>query len=288
MPVLEEKLKGKKVVPILDPPRVGISKRVVAHIRKMKEVSRMVYVSSNDNYIVKNLLDLASSDKKSSFEGLDPFVVKRVIPMDVAPHTLRCEMIILCDRLAPNEIPKSTRSNIKPAKKVIKKKPPQRKNWYGSSNSRSNYFPTEDMVRRYSSMRKPKQEIDYQKRDSLYPPPLRGALYQGYEEESQYYVPEKTYSNNGYSNRRDYNKSRPEDLSRFNSFRQDMESALHESVYYTPGKQLTSRKLAYANALLEEGIRIASEVMDDGYPQMPSSGYYNRQKVLRGINQHRY
>ncbi|XP_046680805.1 tRNA (uracil(54)-C(5))-methyltransferase homolog isoform X2 [Homalodisca vitripennis] len=301
MPELEEKLKGKKVVPILDPPRVGISNKAIASIRKSKEISRLIYISSNHKPPVKNLLDFANVDANSPFEGLDPFVVKRVLPLDTSPHTLRCELVFMCERLATSDIPKPNRLTLTSSKKIsVKKISSQLKKHYYDSNAnqggRSNYFPTEEMVRRYSNTRKPQQEIDYQKRDSLYPPPLRGALYQGHEEDRPYYPPAKDVYPERYSTRHESNYSSRavpvsdnRDLARYNSFRRDMEDALNETSYYTPGKQLTSRKLAYANALLEEGIRIASEVLDDGYTRRPSSsGYYSRQRNPRTGNKYRY
>ncbi|KAG8252237.1 hypothetical protein J6590_062396 [Homalodisca vitripennis] len=275
--------------------------KAIASIRKSKEISRLIYISSNHKPPVKNLLDFANVDANSPFEGLDPFVVKRVLPLDTSPHTLRCELVFMCERLATSDIPKPNRLTLTSSKKIsVKKISSQLKKHYYDSNAnqggRSNYFPTEEMVRRYSNTRKPQQEIDYQKRDSLYPPPLRGALYQGHEEDRPYYPPAKDVYPERYSTRHESNYSSRavpvsdnRDLARYNSFRRDMEDALNETSYYTPGKQLTSRKLAYANALLEEGIRIASEVLDDGYTRRPSSsGYYSRQRNPRTGNKYRY
>lgn len=270
-------------------------KSAIVNIRKLKEVNHFIYISSNLRPPVKNFLDLASMEGKSGFEGLDPFVVKQIIPLDLAPHTLRCDLVILCDRLKADEIPKANRPTPKAEKTTVKNNSIQKKMWHNSASSgRSNFFPTEEMVRRYSNIRKPKQEIDYQKRDSLYPLPLRGALYQGSESEMSSYYPNDRYSQHGHHHSvpNYLNKTairNDGDLGRFTDFRRDMECALDDTSYFSRGKQLTSRKLAYANALLEEGIRLASEVLNTDYTRMPlTTGLHGRPKIPNSSNKYRY
>ncbi|XP_039292757.1 tRNA (uracil(54)-C(5))-methyltransferase homolog [Nilaparvata lugens] len=107
-PQLEEKLKGKKVVSILDPPRAGISQSMIVNLRKLTEADRLIYVCSNHKLPLKNILDLATVEQEP-FNKTQPFVPTRVIPVDVSPHTLRCELVVLCERLDMTKLPKPTR-----------------------------------------------------------------------------------------------------------------------------------------------------------------------------------
>ncbi|XP_054264778.1 tRNA (uracil-5-)-methyltransferase homolog B-like [Macrosteles quadrilineatus] len=110
-PELEEKLKGKKVVPILDPPRAGISAMLISSLRKMKEAQRIVYVCSNHKLPSKNIMDLSLLEgEMGECKGTDPFFPIRVIPVDISPHSLRCELVILLERLDMSKIPKPLRS----------------------------------------------------------------------------------------------------------------------------------------------------------------------------------
>lgn len=221
---------------------------------------------------VKNLLDLASSESKNGFEDLDPFVVKKLIPIDMSPHALRSDWVILCERLNDEEILKTKM----PVAKKKKKSTLYNRNWhyFNNSSTRSNMFPTKEMVGSYSNLRKPKQEIDYMKRDSLYPVPLRGALYQ-----RQLYYSQSSNQHFGLSRSAQFGDYNTE-LSRYSSFQSDMARALEESCHYSPRKHLTSTKLAYANNLLQEGIRMASEALDGDYWSVPaSSGFYDRRTV---------
>lgn len=251
-------------------------KKTITFLRKLDGISRVICVSNNLKQVERDLLSFGNMEKKGPFEGLDPLVVKTVIPVDLAPFTLRYDLVVLCEKFKASELPESTRQAMKPAaKKSTINNAGQRKRWrnsgYGSS-ARSNFFPTVEMVRNYTSVRRPKQEIDFQKRDSLYPVPLRGALYSGAEE--PFYPQRREYSNRPYNTPAD----------RYTDFRRDLQDALEDNPPYRPQKNVTTRKLAYANALLEEGIRMASEVLDGGssYPQMPSrAGYYDRPSSSR-------
>lgn len=209
-------------------------KRAITNMRKLKEVNQFIYISSNLRPPVNNFLDFASMDSKLGFEGLDPFIVKQVIPLDLAPHSLRCDLVILCERLNVEKIPKSSRPTPKAAKKTFKNNSSQQKKTSQNSAAagRSSYFPTEEMVRRYSNLRKPRQEIDYKKRDSLYPLPLRGALYQGFEDERSSYYPNNNYEQYYCGPSRTYDGRH---LDRYSDFRRDMEYALDETPYYSPG-----------------------------------------------------
>ncbi|XP_065199508.1 tRNA (uracil-5-)-methyltransferase homolog A-like [Planococcus citri] len=90
------KLKNKKVVVILDPPRTGVDPTLVKTLREFKEAIRFIYVCSNHKLPLKNLLDFSSLTGQAT--DPDPIIPVRIIPIDMTPHTLRSELVILCER----------------------------------------------------------------------------------------------------------------------------------------------------------------------------------------------
>ncbi|PSN45074.1 hypothetical protein C0J52_04012 [Blattella germanica] len=106
LPTLMEKITGKTVVPILDPPRTGLNQKVLSHLRKMDNVQKLVYVCSNHKAPIRNFLDLCCPAGKSTMTG-NPFVPVRTIPVDVAPHTMHSQMVILLERVDPTKLPKA-------------------------------------------------------------------------------------------------------------------------------------------------------------------------------------
>lgn len=293
-------------------------------MRELKEIEKIIYIGSSHRPPTRDLLEFTNLEKKSD---LDVFLVKEIIPVDMSPYTMRVDFAILCERTNPAELPKSTRKPIvKPKNKNTSKNKNDRPKVSASNKqrrinysaphmtlreARSNFFPTEEMIRNFSSsnVRKSKQ-IDYQKRDSLYPVPLRGNLYQGLDGDRPYYAAEEQrYSHSddfrflgtesGYSRgskavnpgpihvRRGGDSNEARQLERYTNFRRDLEDVLDETSRFQP-KRITSRKLAYANALLEEGIRLASEVIDDDDYPTPSYLRYPNQQRQRNARSSRY
>ena len=95
----------------------------------------------------------------------------------MSPHTLRCELVILCERLDMTKIPKPTRQAPKKDPKKIQKRKRGRKGILrGGKRSYGG-----KMYTPRSGFPLPRQRLEQfpvSTRDSLYPPPLRGALYQ--------------------------------------------------------------------------------------------------------------
>lgn len=65
-------------------------------LREFKEAIRFIYVCSNHKLPLKNLLDFSSLSGHVS--DPDPIIPVRIIPIDMTPHTLRSELVILCER----------------------------------------------------------------------------------------------------------------------------------------------------------------------------------------------
>lgn len=288
-PGLLEKLKGKKVVPILDPPRAGISQSMIVNLRKLEEANKLIYVCSNHKLPLKNLLDLATVESPM-FADTNPFVPTRVIPIDVSPHTLRCELVILCERLDMKTLPKPTREAKKSQSNLNRRKrrfPSRNIYWTrrrgnntgGGNRKRGGYQGGGN----YNQARKlpPLMGYNYNKgggmnkrgnypsmsaRDSLYPPPLRDALYNnspswgnyGNQNYNDYRRPYQSqiggysgsYFDSGRNSWGDYNRGGNDDYyndsydyeTRYSNFRRDFEAAINSS-YRNPQSRSAPRPL---------------------------------------------
>ncbi|XP_075220008.1 tRNA (uracil-5-)-methyltransferase homolog B-like [Lycorma delicatula] len=280
-PSLLEKLKGKKVVPILDPPRAGISQSMIVNLRKLEEASKLIYVCSNHKLPLKNLLDLATVE--SMFADTNPFVPTKVIPIDVSPHTLRCELVILCERLDMKTLPKPTREPKKAQSNINRRKRryPSRNSYWskrrgnnsGGNRKRGSGYQQSSRDSSYQQGRKlpPLMGYNYNKgsnfnkrgnypsmsaRDSLYPPPLRDALYNtppswsyGNQNYSDYRRPYQSqigsYGNNYFDSGRNWDYNRGPDgyyndtydyETRYSNFRRDVEAAINSSYRNPPSR----------------------------------------------------
>ncbi|XP_067001449.2 tRNA (uracil-5-)-methyltransferase homolog B isoform X2 [Anabrus simplex] len=106
LPTLDGKMTGKSIVPILDPPRTGLNQKVLSQLRKLENVQKIIYVCSNHKAPIRNFLDLCCPAGKNSMTG-NPFVPVKTIPVDVVPHTMHAQMVILLERVDPTKLPKA-------------------------------------------------------------------------------------------------------------------------------------------------------------------------------------
>lgn len=107
LPTLSSKMTGKSVVPILDPPRAGLNQKVLAQLRRLDTVKKLVYVCSNHKAPIRNFLDLCCPAGRHAMSG-HPFVPVRTVPVDVVPHTAHAQMVVLLERVDPATLPKAT------------------------------------------------------------------------------------------------------------------------------------------------------------------------------------
>ncbi|MCT4633022.1 MAG: 23S rRNA (uracil(1939)-C(5))-methyltransferase RlmD [Firmicutes bacterium] len=73
---------------VVDPPRMGITEKALNKIIKFG-AKEMVYISCNPKTLVDNLVQLEKSGYK----------VKKVVPVDMFPHTPHCEVICKLERV---------------------------------------------------------------------------------------------------------------------------------------------------------------------------------------------
>lgn len=112
----------KRVVVIVDPPRVGLHPIVIKALRTHPRIRRLVYISCNPESLVANAIELCTptADKtekgkgnrgwrKMSSAGLarnrvksmpssEPFRPIKAMGVDLFPHTPHCEMVMLLER----------------------------------------------------------------------------------------------------------------------------------------------------------------------------------------------
>lgn len=89
---------SKEMVAIVDPPRQGLHNKVLRTLRGTSSIKKLVYVSCNPEGALQNFLDLARASS-NNYRG-DPFVVTKVVPVDMFPHTPHCELVLLMERLS--------------------------------------------------------------------------------------------------------------------------------------------------------------------------------------------
>lgn len=85
------------IIAVIDPPRAGLSQTVIKSIRSADKVTKLVYVSCDAKFAKQNLIDLCRPLSKV-YRG-SPFIPKTVVPVDMFPHTNRCELVFLYERL---------------------------------------------------------------------------------------------------------------------------------------------------------------------------------------------
>lgn len=100
LPSVLKKATGKKIVAVVDPPRDGLGPTFVAELRKCQKVSKVVYIVSSQRVIHKNFMEFAAPSFFTK-QPSKPFVPVRVIPVDLAPHTLHCCLVVLLERVDP-------------------------------------------------------------------------------------------------------------------------------------------------------------------------------------------
>lgn len=88
----------RECVVVLDPPRAGLPMNVVAAIRAMKAVRRIVYVACEPNNFWRNALGFLRP--KSKAFKLKPFHPVKAYGLDLFPHTDHGELAVLLERHA--------------------------------------------------------------------------------------------------------------------------------------------------------------------------------------------
>eukprot|EP00931_Biecheleriopsis_adriatica_P102850 TRINITY_DN77761_c0_g1_i1.p1 TRINITY_DN77761_c0_g1~~TRINITY_DN77761_c0_g1_i1.p1 ORF type:complete len:612 (-),score=140.77 TRINITY_DN77761_c0_g1_i1:21-1622(-) len=100
--VLSELDPSLEVCAVVDPPRPGLHWSVLRALRSCTQLSRIVYVSCNPESLVEDVVKLTLPQENDEY----PFVPLRAVAVDMFPHTLHCEMILLLERTSKVEDPR--------------------------------------------------------------------------------------------------------------------------------------------------------------------------------------
>ena len=95
LPELLKKSSGLKSVAVVDPPRAGLHAKAISALRS-SDIETLVYVSCDAKAAMSNFIDLGRMTS-NAYKG-EPFVPKKIIPVDLFPHTKHFELIILFER----------------------------------------------------------------------------------------------------------------------------------------------------------------------------------------------
>ncbi|XP_037078129.1 uncharacterized RNA methyltransferase GSU1452-like, partial [Pollicipes pollicipes] len=88
-----------RAVAVVDPPRAGLGREVTQTLRRTEALRRVVYVACDLRQALRNLLDLARPES-NQYVGY-PFVVRRLVPVDLFPQTPHVEVVALLERCDP-------------------------------------------------------------------------------------------------------------------------------------------------------------------------------------------
>ncbi|KAG2471047.1 tRNA (uracil-5-)-methyltransferase homolog A [Polypterus senegalus] len=96
-PTLINSILSPNVLAIVDPPRAGLHSKVILAIRRAEHLKRLIYVACNAKAAMNNFIDLCRSPS-NRVKG-SPFRPIKALPVDLFPHTLYCELLILFERV---------------------------------------------------------------------------------------------------------------------------------------------------------------------------------------------
>ncbi|XP_068953035.1 tRNA (uracil-5-)-methyltransferase homolog B-like isoform X2 [Petaurus breviceps papuanus] len=97
--LLESQEDGRSLMALVDPSQCGLSNRVVHNIRNCKAIQTLVFVSCRPyGKSIENIIELCRPpDPDGNLLG-EPFVLRRAVPVDMFPHSLQCELVMLFTR----------------------------------------------------------------------------------------------------------------------------------------------------------------------------------------------
>ncbi|KAL3083245.1 hypothetical protein niasHS_011047 [Heterodera schachtii] len=89
-------LNSSQIFGVIDPPRAGVSDKVIIGCRRLNSLLTLCYVSCDPKAATKNLIDLCRPPSRK-FDG-DPFRIVDIQPVDLFPQTEHVEWVIKLKR----------------------------------------------------------------------------------------------------------------------------------------------------------------------------------------------
>ncbi|KAM5127570.1 tRNA (uracil-5-)-methyltransferase homolog B isoform 1-T5 [Callospermophilus lateralis] len=101
--ILPQLLKSKEdrqlIVAVVNPARAGLHYQVVQAIRNCTAIRTLVFVSCKPHgETTRNIIELCCPPNSAKKLVGEPFVLSRAVPVDLFPHTLHCELVLLFTR----------------------------------------------------------------------------------------------------------------------------------------------------------------------------------------------
>nr|XP_021576161.1 tRNA (uracil(54)-C(5))-methyltransferase homolog isoform X1 [Ictidomys tridecemlineatus]XP_040139524.1 tRNA (uracil(54)-C(5))-methyltransferase homolog isoform X1 [Ictidomys tridecemlineatus]XP_040139529.1 tRNA (uracil(54)-C(5))-methyltransferase homolog isoform X1 [Ictidomys tridecemlineatus]XP_040139540.1 tRNA (uracil(54)-C(5))-methyltransferase homolog isoform X1 [Ictidomys tridecemlineatus] len=101
--ILPQLLKSKEdrqlIVAVVNPARAGLHYQVVQAIRNCRAIRTLVFVSCKPHgETTRNIIELCCAPNSAKKLLGEPFVLSRAVPVDLFPHTLHCELVLLFTR----------------------------------------------------------------------------------------------------------------------------------------------------------------------------------------------
>ncbi|XP_041059333.1 tRNA (uracil-5-)-methyltransferase homolog A [Carcharodon carcharias] len=96
-PTVINSLTSQNLVAIVDPPRAGLHSRVVLAIRRAEHLKSLIYVACNARAAMNNFVDLCRAPSHR-VKG-SPFRPVKAMAVDLFPHTMYYELLILFERV---------------------------------------------------------------------------------------------------------------------------------------------------------------------------------------------
>ncbi|XP_031434891.1 tRNA (uracil(54)-C(5))-methyltransferase homolog-B [Clupea harengus] len=84
---------------VVNPSRAGLHYRVIKALRNHPCIHRLVYISCKpDGEAMRNFRDLCCSSEQHRKLSGKPFAPRVAVPVDMFPHTLHCELVLVFER----------------------------------------------------------------------------------------------------------------------------------------------------------------------------------------------
>ncbi|XP_046908357.1 tRNA (uracil-5-)-methyltransferase homolog A isoform X2 [Dermatophagoides farinae] len=100
-PILDQissKERDADFVAILDPPRNGLPANIIKCLRNNQKIRRVIYVACEAMAARNNFIDLCRPISRAYHKA--PFIPVETVAVDLFPHTERCELIVMFERIS--------------------------------------------------------------------------------------------------------------------------------------------------------------------------------------------
>ncbi|XP_027464008.1 tRNA (uracil(54)-C(5))-methyltransferase homolog isoform X2 [Zalophus californianus] len=97
--LLKSKEDGHFIVAVVNPARAGLHYQVVQAIRNCRAIRTLIFVSCKPHgETTRNIIELCCPPDSAKKLVGEPFVLRKAVPVDLFPHTLHCELVLLFAR----------------------------------------------------------------------------------------------------------------------------------------------------------------------------------------------